>query len=204
MKRVLAFAVLFAACSHAADTLEGAGATFPAPLYRKWIAAFLTRSPGFTIDYRAVGSGQGIDLLKRGETDFAGTDAPLSNEQLKALPRAVVHIPTVVGGVVPIYHIEGFPGDLRFTPQVLAGIYLGRIKRWDDPQIRAANRGVTLPARAIAVVHRSDASGTTFVWTDYLSKVSPDWRSVAGSGESVAWPTGRGAEGNEGVAGAAR
>jgi len=202
--RILAGAALCAAWCHAADTLEGAGATFPAPLYQKWIAAFLARSPdfpvGFSINYRAVGSGEGIELLKNGEADFAGTDVPLSNDELSALPRKVVHIPTVVGGVVPIYHLDGSVRDLRFTAQVLAGIYLGKIKRWDDPRIKAANRGVALPGRDIAVVHRSDRSGTTFVWTDYLSKTSPEWRNAAGSGASIAWPAGRGADGNEGVA----
>ncbi len=208
MRRALTSLLIAASLCHAADTLEGAGATFPAPLYQKWIAAFLQGSqglaPGWSIRYRAVGSGEGIELLKNGEADFAGTDVPLSDEELSALPRRVVHIPTVVGGVVPIYHIEGLVRDLRFTPQVLAGIYLGKIKRWDDPQIKAANRGVALPARAIAVVHRSDRSGTTFVWTDYLSKTSPEWRSTEGSGTSIAWPAGRGAEGNEGVADAVR
>jgi phosphate transport system substrate-binding protein len=204
VKRIFVCAMFFATLCRAADMLEGAGATFPAPLYQKWIAAFLTRSPGFGINYRGVGSGEGVELLKRGEADFAGTDAPLSDDELRAIPRKVVHIPTVVGGVVPIYHIDGLVHDLRFTPQVLAGIYLGKIKRWDDPQIKAANRGVALTARAIAVVHRSDRSGTTFVWSDYLSKTSPEWRSAVGTGASIMWPVGRGADGNEGVTEAVR
>ncbi len=208
MKRILVGALFLATVCRAADTLEGAGATFPAPLYQKWIASFLERSPGLgigsSIHYRAVGSGEGIEMLKRGEADFAGTDAPLSDDELSALPRKVAHIPTVVGGVVPVYHLEGLARDLRFTPEALAGIYLGKIKRWDDPQIKASNRGVALPGRAIVVVHRSDRSGTTFVWTDYLAKTSPEWRSAVGSGSSVVWPAGRGAEGNEGVANAVR
>lgn len=204
MKRILASLVIFAACSRAADALNGAGATFPYPLYEKWIAAFQARIPTLTIGYRAVGSGAGIELLKAGETDFAGTDAPLSDEEMAALSRKVVHIPTVVGGVVPIYHLDGLVRDLRFTPQVLAGIYLGKIKRWNDPQIKAANYGIALPARDIVVVHRSDRSGTTYVWTDYLAKVNEDWGKQEGSGASVKWPVGRGAEGSEGVAQAVR
>ena len=200
---VVAF-VLAARVSPAADALEGAGATFPAPLYQKWIAAFLERSPGFSLHYRAVGSGAGIELLKQGKIDFAGTDAPLSNQEMTALPNPAVHIPTVVGGVVPIYHIEGVLHDLRFTPEILAGIYLGTIIRWDDPLIKAANRGASLPNRRIIVVHRSDRSGTTYVWTDYLSKVSEAWRSRAGVDASGKWPVGRGADGNEGVAEAVR
>ena len=196
--------VLIAGRSQAAEALEGAGATFPAPLYQRWIASFLERSPGYTIHYQAVGSGAGIELLKSGKVDFAGTDAPLSNEEMRDLPKPVVHIPTVVGGVVPIYRIDGFVRDLRFTPEILAGIYLGTITRWDDPRIKAANRGSSLPHRSINVVHRSDRSGTTYVWTDYLSKVSETWRSSIGADSSVKWPVGRGAEGNEGVAEAVR
>jgi phosphate transport system substrate-binding protein len=186
--------------SFAADALEGAGATFPYPLYQKWIAAFLERTPGLTIRYRPVGSGAGMEMLKSNEVDFAASDAPLSDEELSALSRRVVHIPAVVGGVVPIYHLEGSLRDLRFTPQILAGIYLGKIKRWNDPQIQAANRGVRFPARDIAVVHRSDGSGTTYVWTDYLAKVSEEWRTSIGSSTKVPWPAGTGATGNEGVA----
>jgi phosphate transport system substrate-binding protein len=202
--RLCAGVFLLAGPSLAADALAGAGATFPYPLYQKWIAAFLERSPGLTISYRPVGSGAGIELLKNNQVDFAASDAPLSDEELSSLSRKVLHIPAVVGGVVPIYHLEGSIRDLRFTPQILAGIYLGKIKRWNDPQIQAANRGVRFPARDIAVVHRSDASGTTYVWTDYLAKVSEEWRSSVGSSTDVRWPTGAGATGNEGVAEAVR
>ena len=200
VRRAPAFAILLAASLHAEDVLSGGGATFPYPLYQKWIAAFVQKSPGVRMDYRPVGSGAGVDLLRNGAVDFAASDAPLSDEELNALPRPVVHIPTVVGGVVPIYHIDGVVGDLRFTPQALAGIYLGTIKRWDDPQIKSVNRGLALPGREIVVVHRSDASGTTYVWTDYLSKVSDTWRASEGSAISVKWPAGRGAAGSEGVA----
>jgi phosphate transport system substrate-binding protein len=193
---------LFAAvCSlHAADTLAGAGATFPAPLYEKWIAAFQAKFPGMAVTYRGIGSGAGAEALRKGEVDFAASDAPLAEEQLAAFPTRVRHIPTTVGGVVPVYHLEGSVRDLRFTPEILAGIYLGKIKRWNDPLLRAANRDAALPPREIVVVHRSDSSGTTYVWTDYLSKISAEWRSAVGVSTSVRWPVGMAAEYNEGVA----
>ena len=193
---------LFAAvCSlHAAGTLTGAGATFPAPLYEKWIATFQAKFPGMAVTYRAIGSGAGVEALRKGEADFAATDAPLSDEQLAAFPTKVRHIATTVGGVVPVYHLEGQPRDLFFTPEILAGIYLGKIKRWNDPLLRAANRDAALPAREIVIVHRSDSSGTTYVWTDYLSKTSAEWRSAVGVSTSVRWPAGMAAEYNEGVA----
>jgi phosphate transport system substrate-binding protein len=202
--RLCAGVLLLAGPSLAADALAGAGATFPYPLYQKWIAAFLERSPGLTISYRPVGSGAGMEMLRSNEVDFAASDAPLSDEELSALSRKVLHIPAVVGGVVPIYHLEGSVRDLRFTPEILAGIYLGKIKRWNDPQIQAANPGIRFPARDIAVVHRSDGSGTTYVWTDYLAKVSQEWRTSIGSSTKVPWPVGTGANGNEGVAEAVR
>jgi phosphate transport system substrate-binding protein len=184
----------------AASTLIGAGATFPYPLYQKWIAGFGARLPDVMIDYHPIGSGAGIELLRRGEVDFAASDAPLSDQQIAAFPQKVRQIPTVVGGVVPIYHLDGEVRDLRFTAEMLAGIYLGRIKRWNDPRLKAAGGGIALPGRDIVVVHRSDSSGTTYVWTDYLSKVSPEWRSSAGAATEIAWPSGVGAAGNEGVA----
>jgi len=201
---ISAVMVVLAGSSLAGETLAGAGATFPYPLYQKWIAAFAEKLPDLAITYRPVGSGAGIDLLKNGAVDFAASDAPLSDDALRGMPVKLLHIPAVVGGVVPIYHIDGIVRDLRFTPQVVAGIYLGKIKRWDDPLIRAANRGIRLPAREIAVVHRSDGSGTTYVWTSYLSKVSDEWRTAIGSGTDVKWPTGAGAAQNEGVADAVR
>jgi phosphate transport system substrate-binding protein len=180
--------------------LVGAGATFPYPLYLKWIAGFGEKFPGRTIDYRPIGSGAGIEALRRGDVDFAATDAPLSEQQIAAFPQKVRQIPTVVGGVVPIYHVDGEVRDLRLTPEMLTGIYLGRITRWNDPRLKAAGGGIALPGREITVVHRSDSSGTTYVWTDYLSKVSPEWQSSVGSATEVAWPAGVGAVGNEGVA----
>jgi phosphate transport system substrate-binding protein len=192
--------VLTALSLRAATTLAGAGATFPYPLYQKWIAAFSQKFPGATITYRAVGSGLGIEALRTGEADFAASDAPLSDRQMAELGKSVRHIPTVVGAVVPIYHLEGPARDLRFTPEILAGIYLGKIKRWDDACLRAVNRGVPLPADEIVAVHRSDGSGTTYIWTDYLSKVSAEWRSSFGAAADVRWPGGVPAAGNEGVA----
>ncbi len=184
----------------AADTLTGAGATFPYPLYQKWIATFAERFHFAAITYNPLGSGAGIEALRKGEVDFAASDAPLSDQQLAAFPWRVRHIPTVVGGVVPIYHLEGPVRDLRFTPEILAGIYLGKIKRWNDPLLKSANRGAGLPARDIVVVHRGDGSGTTYVWTDYLSKLSAEWQSSIGASADVHWPVGVAATGNEGVA----
>jgi phosphate transport system substrate-binding protein len=184
----------------AADTLTGAGATFPYPLYQKWITSFAEKFQSTAITYRPLGSGAGIEALRKGEVDFAASDAPLSDQQLAAFPRKVRHIPTVVGGVVPIYHLEGQIRDLRFTPEILAGIYLGKIKRWNDPLLKSANRGAGLPARDIVVIHRGDGSGTTYVWTDYLAKVSAEWQSSVGASTQVHWPVGAAADGNEGVA----
>jgi phosphate ABC transporter phosphate-binding protein len=189
-----------AAAAHPGERLTAAGATFPWPLYQKWFDAFARNSPGSRIVYSPAGSGAGIEELRRGEVDFAASDIPLSDDQLATLPVRVRHTPTAVGGVVPIYHVDGVSRDLRFTPEILAGIWLGRIHRWDDPLLREANRGVALPGRDIAVVHRSDSSGTTFIFTSYLSGVSDAWKSGPGQGATIAWPAGTGASGNESVA----
>jgi phosphate ABC transporter phosphate-binding protein len=180
-------------------TLHGAGATFPAPLYQEWFQLFEERNPNVHIDYDAVGSGEGIRRLQEGGIDFAASDMPLSDESMRG-SQSVVQLPTVLGAVVPIYNVDGVHETLQFTPETLAGIYLGQIRRWNDPQIRRSNRNANLPDAGIVVVHRSDGSGTTFVWTDYLSKVSPQWKSSVGSGVTVAWPAGIGAEQSEGVA----
>ncbi len=196
-----ALALLLAGlCLRAQDSLTGGGATFPAPLYQKWISTFGEKFPAAKITYRAIGSGAGIEALRKGEIDFAASDAPVSDEDLAQFPQGIRHVPTVVGGVVPIYHLEGPVRDLRFTPEILAGIYLGKIKRWDDALLKAANRGAALPAHEIHVVHRADGSGTTYIWTDYLSKVSAEWRSSIHAAKEVRWPVGAGANGNEGVA----
>lgn len=182
------------------EIITGAGATFPAPLYQKWFLSFAKKFPGASVEYRTIGSGSGMEALARGEIDFAGSDVPLSDAQIAALPGRVRMIPTVMGGVVPIYHLDGIVEDIRFTPAVLAGIYLGKITQWNDPALRAANRGIALPARNIVVVHRSDRSGTTYIWTDYLSKVSDEWKTRAGTGDMVAWPLGISGSANDGVA----
>lgn len=192
--------LLSASGSPAQPVLVGAGATFPQPIYNKWFEAYGERHPQFLIRYEGGGSEAGIRRLREGTVDFAASDMPLDDTQLSQLGRPVLQLPSTLGAVVPIYHLEGFAQDLRLTPDALAGIFLGRVRRWNDPAIQSANRGVALPDRAIQVVHRSDGSGTTFIWTDYLSKISPEWKSKAGNGTSVSWPVGEGATGNEGVA----
>jgi phosphate transport system substrate-binding protein len=202
-KLTIAVAAIALACTAAlsAQTLNGAGATFPYPIYAKWFQAFSEQHPGTQVQYEPVGSTEGIRLLKEKKVDFAATDVPLSDSELAQLPyKAVWHLPALAGAVVPVYHLEGVARDLRFTPEVLAGIFLGKITRWNDAAIRAANSHLALPDAEIVVVHRSDGSGTTFVFTEYLSKVSPDWNGRVGSGTRVKWPIGSEAQGNEGVA----
>ena len=183
-------------------SLKGAGATFPAPLYRSWFEAFEQSHPDVRISYDAVGSGEGIGRLKEKQVDFAASEMPLSDEELSTVPHRLMQLPVVLGAVVPIYHVENLRQDIHFTPETLAAIYLGKIKKWNDPQIKLANRGVTLPDADIVVIHRSDGSGTTFVWSDYLSKVSPEWKNSVGTGVTVSWPVGVGADYSEGVAAA--
>ncbi len=183
-----------------AASLTAAGATFPYPIYAKWFDSFSAHNPAVKIEYQAVGSGDGIRKLREGAVDFAASDMPLTDKQLGEFSGGVLHFPSVLGGVVPVYNLPAVARDLRFTPEVLAAIFLGRMHKWNDPALRAANRGVRLPDSEIVVVHRSDGSGTTFVWTDYLSKVSPEWRQAVGSGATVNWPTGLGVERNEGMA----
>ena len=183
----------------AQGTLAGAGATFPAPLYQQWFQLFEEHHPGASIKYEAVGSGEGIRRFQGGEIDFGASDMPLPDQSTQA-HQTFIQIPTVLGAVVPIYNLPGLHEPLKFTPETLAGIYLGRIKKWNDTQIARFNRGANLPDANIVVVHRSDGSGTTFVWTDYLCKVSPQWKASVGSGVTVPWPKGIAAERNEGVA----
>lgn len=179
--------------------LTGAGATFPTPLYSKWFAAYHTAHPDVEVNYQSIGSGGGIQQLKARTVDFGASDAPLSDEERKEMPRPVVHVPTAAGAVVLAYQLSGAPADLKLTPEAVAGIFLGSIKTWNDPVIAAANAGAALPATPIAVAHRSDGSGTTFIFTSYLSAVSPEWKSRVGAGKSVQWPVGLGGKGNEGV-----
>ena len=180
--------------------LAGAGATFPAPLYQKWFESFQQRHPGAHISYNAVGSEAGIHLIADGKVDFAATDMPLSSSTAPESPPSFLHFPTVVGAVVPIYNLGSLNRTLRLTPDVLAEIYLGKITKWNDPKIRASNHGADLPNSDIVVLHRSDGSGTTFVWTDFLSKVSPEWKAAVGFGATVKWPVGSGGESNDAIA----
>lgn len=181
--------------------LNAAGATFPYPIYSKWFDVYHNSHQGVQINYQSIGSGGGIRQLQAGTVDFGASDGPMTDEQLSQSKVKILHFPTVLGAVVPTYNIPGVSGDLNFTQKALAGIYLGQITRWDDPEIAKANSGVKLPKDDIVVVHRSDGSGTSYIFTDFLSKVSPDWKSKVGTNTSVNWPVGLGGKGNEGVSG---
>jgi phosphate transport system substrate-binding protein len=189
-------------------TLNGAGATFPNPMYSKWFSEYHKVHGDAQINYQAIGSGGGIRQVSEGTVDFGASDMPMKDDQLKAaqdkLHTKILNIPTVLGAVVPAYNIPGVSAELKFTPELLAGIYLGKISNWNDRAIGAVNPGVNFPNQEIVVVHRSDGSGTTFVWTDYLSKVSNDWKNQVGADTSVKWPKGLGGKGNDGVAGSIR
>jgi phosphate transport system substrate-binding protein len=199
------FALLALATSAVAQTkLNAAGATFPYPIYSKWFNEYHQQHPEIEINYQSIGSGGGIAQLKAGTVDFGATDMPLKDEMVKQIPMPILQLPTVLGSIVPAYNIPGVNAELKFTPQIIAGIYLGEITTWNDKAIAAANPGVKLPSTSIVVIHRSDGSGTTFVFTDYLSKISSEWKSRVGSNTSVSWPVGLGAKGNEGVAGMIR
>jgi len=186
-----------------AQKVTAAGATFPYPIYSKWFSEYSSAHPGVEINYQSIGSGGGIQQVTNGVVDFGASDMPMKDEQLAAAKVKVIHIPTVLGANVPAFNVPGV-NDLRFSPEVLAGIFLGQITNWNDARIAKDNPGVKLPDQKVTVVHRSDGSGTTFIWTDYLSKVSADWKNGPGAGTSVNWPTGIGGKGNEGVAGLIR
>lgn len=190
-----------AAKGEKAVDLEGAGATFPYPLYSKWISEYGQMHPQVRINYQSIGSGGGIRQITEGTVDFAGSDAFMKDDALAKLPGRLLHIPTTLGAVVITYTAPGVPQGLRLTPALVAGIFLGEVAKWNDPRIAAENPGLKLPDAPIGVVHRSDGSGTTAVFTDYLAKISPAWSETVGAGTSVAWPVGLGAKGNEGVAG---
>jgi len=179
--------------------LNAAGATFPYPIYSKWFDQYHALHPNVQINYQSIGSGGGIRQLLDKTVDFGASDGPMNDDQLKQAKVPILHFPTVLGAAVPSYKVPGVQGDLNFTPEALAGIFLGKISKWNDPAIASANPGVKLPKDDIVVVHRSDGSGTTYIWTDYLSKVSPEWKSKVGTGTSVNWPVGLGGKGNEGV-----
>jgi len=198
---VTAVIAAFAGVSSAETNLNGAGATFPNPIYSKWFSEYNQQHPDIKINYQSIGSGGGIKQLQSGTVDFGASDGPMTDEQLAATPGKVFHIPTVLGADVPMYNIPGVTSELKFTPDVLADIFLGKIKKWSDSRLAKANPGVKFPDEDIVVVHRSDGSGTTYIFTDYLSKVSSEWKDKVGKGTSVNWPVGLGGKGNEGVAG---
>jgi phosphate transport system substrate-binding protein len=186
-------------------SINGAGATFPYPMYSKWFDEYHKKNPNIAINYQSIGSGGGIKQITEGTVDFGASDGPMNEEQLKAYEdkhgSAILHFPTVLGAVVPTYNIPGVDVALNFTGEALAGIFLGKVTKWNDPLITSTNKGVNLPGSDIVVVHRSDGSGTTYVWTDYLCKVNEEWKNKVGKGTSVNWPVGLGGKGNEGVTG---
>ena len=185
-------------------TLNGAGATFPYPIYSKWFSEYNKLHSDVQINYQSIGSGGGIRQVLNGTVDFGASDGPMSDEQLKQAKIKILHIPTVMGAVVPAYNVPGVTGEIKFTPEALAGIFLGKIQKWNDPAIAKSNPDLKLPNQSIIVIYRADGSGTTFIFTDYLSKISKDWEGAVGKGTSVKWPVGIGGKGNEGVAGQIR
>ncbi|MBZ5693989.1 MAG: phosphate ABC transporter substrate-binding protein PstS [Acidobacteriia bacterium] len=203
---VLGLAATAGAQSGGTVLLNAAGATFPYPIYSKWFDVYHTDHSNVQINYQSIGSGGGIRQLTAGTVDFGASDGPMNDQQIGDFKSAhggagVLHFPTVLGADVPSYNIPGVSGELNFTQKALAGIYLGQITKWNDPEIAKANPGVSLPSADIVVVHRSDGSGTTYIWTDFLSKVSDEWKNKVGTGTSVNWPVGLGGKGNEGVTG---
>ena len=184
--------------------LNGAGATFPYPMYSKWFSEYNKLHPDVQINYQSIGSGGGIRQVLNGTVDFGASDGPMTDEQLKEAKVKIVHIPTVLGADVPAYNVPGISGEIKFTPEAMAGIFLGKIQNWNDPALTKVNPGANFPNQQIIVVHRSDGSGTTYIFTDYLSKVSKEWETTVGKGTSVKWPVGLGGKGNEGVAGQIR
>ncbi|MCU1309284.1 MAG: phosphate transporter substrate-binding protein PhoT family [Candidatus Angelobacter sp.] len=206
IRRILAlFCLALMATAVSAQTkINGAGATFPYPMYSKWFSEYHNQHPDIEFNYQSIGSGGGIRQVLAGTVDFGASDGPMTDAQLADAKVKIVHIPTVLGSVVPAYNIPGVKGEIKFTPNTLSGIFLGRITNWNDAALAKDNPGLNLPNVPIVVVHRSDSSGTSYVFTDYLSKVSPDWQSGPGKGTAVKWPLGLGAKGNEGVAGMIR
>jgi phosphate transport system substrate-binding protein len=199
--RVLLCLAVFASCAMAQTQLNGAGATFPYPMYSKWFNEYHNLHSDIQINYQSIGSGGGIRQVTAGTVDFGASDGPMTDQQLAESKIKLIHLPTVLGAVVPAYNIPGVNQEIKFTPEILAGIYLGKISNWSDAAIAKVNPDIKFPSQAITVVHRSDGSGTTYIFTDYLSKVSPDWAGGPGKGTSVKWPVGMGGKGNEGVAG---
>jgi phosphate transport system substrate-binding protein len=205
MKRIviagaIALTALFASVA-SAQNITGAGATFPAPIYQKWFADYKAAHSTIQINYQAIGSGGGIKQLTDGTVDFGASDMPMTEKQVADVKVKPLHFPTVLGGVVLTYNIDGVETGLQLSGDVVAGIFMGTIKKWDDPKIKADNKKAALPNKDIVVVHRSDSSGTSFVFTDYLSQVSPEWKSKVGANTAVQWPTGLAQKGSDGVAG---
>lgn len=196
--------LLFAVSSGFGQKINGAGATFPYPIYSKWFSEYSAQHAGVQINYQSIGSGGGIRQVTTGTVDFGASDVPMTDEQLSGSSVKLIHIPTVLGAVVPIYNLPGVSTELKFSGDVLADIYLGKISNWSDPRIAKDNPGVKLPSQDIIVVHRSDGSGTTFIFTDYLSKVNADWKNGPGRSAAVSWPKGIGGKGNGNVAGLVR
>lgn len=199
---IAAVAVVALGASVAAQKVQitGAGATFPNPIYSKWFSEYNKLHPTVEINYQSIGSGGGIKQITNGTVFFGATDGPMTNDQLLAAPGKILHFPTVLGAVVPVFNVQGV-SEIKFTGTVLADIFLGKITKWNDPAIAKLNAGVTLPNTEITVVHRSDGSGTSYIWVDYLSKVSAEWKQKVGVATAVNWPVGLGGKGNEGVAG---
>ena len=197
---ILASLPVLGATSASAQNINGAGATFPNPIYSKWFSEYNQQHPDIKINYQPIGSGGGIRQVTEGTVDFGASDGPMTDAQLSASKVKIVHIPTVLGAVVPVYNLPGVNAELKFSQDALAGIYLGKITKWNDPYIARENPGVNLPNHDILVVHRTDGSGTTYIFTDWLSKVSPEWQGKTGKGTAVGWPVGVGGKGNEGVA----
>src|SRR5256714_2055369 len=202
---IIALSIGLAACggggSNSEVRLQGAGATFPNPLYQKWISEYGKAHATVKIDYQSIGSGGGIKQIQSRTVDFGASDAPMTDAELKASPAELLHVPTVLGAVVITYNLQGMPRPLRFSPDVIADIFLGKITKWNDARIKADNSDGNLPATDITVVHRAESSGTSFVFTDYLAKVSADWKQKVGADKAPNWPVGQGGKGNEGVTG---
>lgn len=204
IRRIALLCVALALPALGQTTLNGAGATFPYPMYSKWFSEYHKAHSDIQFNYQSIGSGGGIRQVLAQTVDFGASDGPMTDEQLSQAKVKILHIPTVLGAVVPAYNVPGVTAELKFTPEALAGIFLGKITTWNDPAIAKPNPDVNLPSQPIVVIHRSDGSGTTFIFTDYLSKVSSDWANGPSKNTSVKWPVGLGGKGNEGVAGMIR
>jgi phosphate transport system substrate-binding protein len=204
VKLIAAVMALMVTGAASAQKITAAGATFPYPIYNKWFTEYAKAHPGVEINYQSLGSGAGIKQVSEGTVDFGASDGPMNDQQLAEAKVKVMHVPTVLGAVVPVYNIPGVSKDLNFTGDEIADIYLGKITKWNDARLVKDNPGANLPDKAILPVYRSDGSGTTYIFTDYLSKISPEWSSKVGKATSVKWPAGIGQKGNEGVAGMVR